>query len=153
MVRALILMAAALMTVSGICRAEGPPQTPLEGLWLVQDRDGAVAIRPCGEGSDLCGWIVGHDLEPGDPVPLDVNGQPQCGLPLISGLKEIDPGVWDGDIRDPRDGKIYSARLRIDDEGRLRLRGYILVPLFGSTQVWTRWTGTVTPDCRMVPKP
>ncbi|MBV9655608.1 MAG: DUF2147 domain-containing protein [Acetobacteraceae bacterium] len=151
MIRALILIGA-LAGLCGIARAEPPPPASVEGLWLVQDRDGVVAVRPCGDGTQMCGWIVGNDLAPGEPMPLDPNGQPHCGLQIIFGMKQIDPGVWDGNIRDPRDGKVYSARMRLDDEGRLLLRGYVLVPLFGSTQTWTRWPGTVTPECKMVPR-
>ncbi len=150
MLRALILMVAALVATAEASQAEAPPPNPLMGLWLVQDRDGVIAIRSCGNGPELCGWIVGNDLSPGEAMPLDPTGRPHCGLQIIYGLKEIDPGVWDGNIRDPRDGKIYNARLTSDEAGRLRLRGYVLVPLFGSTQVWTRWPGTVTPDCKMI---
>jgi hypothetical protein len=35
-----------------------------------------------------------------------------------------------------------------EDEGRLNLRGYIGIPLLGSTQVWSRFTGPLTEDCR-----
>ncbi len=122
-----------------------------EGLWLTEDRDGVVAIRPCGAGPDLCGWIVGNMLAPGEKMPLDVNGHPHCHLQIMFGMHEIDPGVWDGKIRDPRDGQLWSARIRVDEAGRLRLRGYILIPLLGSTQTWTRWPGRVTPECKMVP--
>ncbi|MBV8578440.1 MAG: DUF2147 domain-containing protein [Acetobacteraceae bacterium] len=118
----------------------------MQGLWLTQGRDGVIRIAPCG--LLFCGWIAGLDLGPGEAMPHDVQGRPQCGLQLISGLRQIGPNEWQGSITNPRDGKVYDARLSMD-EGKLRLRGYVLVPLFGATQIWTRYPGGVTPNCRM----
>jgi hypothetical protein len=39
------------------------------------------------------------------------------------------------------------------DNGDLHLRGYVLVPLLGSTQVWTRYAGQPTADCHMDGRP
>ena len=128
----------------------------IEGLWLTEDHGGVIGIRPCtSTGPELCGWIVGQNLDPGEAMPLDVSGTPHCGLQLIQALHQTDAQTWEGGIRNPRDGKIYSARLRLDGDDVLRLRGYVLLPLFGSTQTWTRWTGSVTPPpvCHINPKP
>jgi uncharacterized protein (DUF2147 family) len=122
---------------------------PLEGLWLTQDRDGVIRVSPCESG--LCGSIVGLDLAPGEAPARDVNGRSQCGLPLISGVRQTGANEWQGSITNPRDGKTYDAQLSVDEADRLRLRGYVLVPLFGATQVWTRYQGAVTADCRMTP--
>jgi uncharacterized protein (DUF2147 family) len=135
-----------LLTLCGIATAvaDGPP---LEGLWLTQDRGGVVRISPCESG--LCGWIVGLDLAPGEAPERDVQGRSHCGLPLITAVQQTGPNEWQGSITNPRDGKTYSARLLLDDAGRLELRGYVLVPLFGSTQIWTRYQGGIAADCRM----
>ena len=42
-----------------------------------------------------------------------------------------------------------ALRVAHDIPGRLRLRGYVLVPVLGATQTWTPYKGMVTPDCRM----
>ena len=61
------------------------------------------------------------------------------GLRILSGFSEADPGVWeDGEIYDPSDGDVYHANIAEDGPTRLRLRGYIGIPLFGRTQGWTR---------------
>jgi uncharacterized protein (DUF2147 family) len=124
--------------------------TPIEGPWLTEDRGGVIDIEPCG--SLHCGRIIGlAAASSGNPPPKDVNGNSRCGLEIIQGLAETDPGEWTGKITNPDDGQVYSARLSVDDRGRLRLRGYVLVPLLGQTQIWTRYGGRVTANCRMLP--
>jgi uncharacterized protein (DUF2147 family) len=129
--------------------ASGSP-VPIEGSWLTQDGGGVIDIEPCG--SVYCGSIVGLEAaSSGNPLPRDVNGHSRCGLQIIHGLSETDPGEWTGKITNPEDGQTYSARLSVDDQGQLHLRGYVVVPLFGQTQLWTKYGGRVSADCRMIP--
>jgi uncharacterized protein (DUF2147 family) len=118
---------------------------PIEGSWLTEDGEGVILIAPCPTG--LCGRISGLS----DPdTAKDWLGRPQCGLEIIHGLAETEPGIWSGTITDPRDGNAYRARLWRDTEGRLRLRGYLLLPLLGATQLWRPYAGRLAPDCRML---
>ncbi len=119
---------------------------PIEGLWLTEERTGVIRIAPCGE--QLCGSIVGMAKYPGGK---DVSGRPQCNLEIIHSLQEVGAGTWDGTITNPETGSTFGARLTLDGQGQLLLRGYLWVSLFGATQTWTRYTGGVTPDCRMQP--
>jgi uncharacterized protein (DUF2147 family) len=140
---------ATVALISALALGAGISAVPIEGLWLTEDRGGVIDIEPCG--SLYCGRIVGlAAASSGNPLPKDVNGNSRCGLEIIHGLAETDPGEWIGKITNPEDGQTYSARLSVDDRGRLRLRGYVLVPLFGQTQIWTRYGGRVTADCRMI---
>ncbi len=121
-------------------------QTPL-GHWLTEDRDAVIAIGRCGNA--LCGEIAGIPLSgAGEPVPTDYLNRSQCHLTIISGAVP-DGSAWRARIIDPRDGGVYRATLRLDQEGRLLVRGYIGIPLFGRTQVWTRFTGPLPVDCRL----
>jgi len=46
-----------------------------------------------------------------------------------------------GTILDPRDGKVYRAKMILVDHGRwLKVRGYIGIPLFGQTVYWRHIT-------------
>ncbi len=139
----------ALQAVAGAALAA--PGSP-EGKWLTEDGTGVIAIGPCNGG--LCGRIVGMKNPAPNGVPSkDFQGRPKCGLEFIHALVPGDPGEWKGDITNPENGKEYGARLSLDGEGRLRLRGFLRVPLvgaaLGSTQLWTPYSGTVTADCQM----
>jgi uncharacterized protein (DUF2147 family) len=122
--------------------------TPI-GAWLTEGGDGVVEITACG--SALCGRVIGMAeprREDGQPR-TDPRGRPICGLEILQGAVEEDPGAWFGQITDPDDDSVWDCRLTMDDSGRLHLRGYVLTPLLGETQVWTRYTGRVDASCRM----
>jgi uncharacterized protein (DUF2147 family) len=65
--------------------------------------------------------------------------RPLIGLQVLSGFK-WDGNRWSGgQVLDPETGKIYRASLELEDGGaKLRLHGYIGIPLFGRTQYWLR---------------
>ena len=116
------------------------------GNWLTQDGHSVVRIEPCAQG--ICGIIVGIDRAPGDPMPTDSTGRPQCGLVIFTGTGGADGDTTEGHITDPRDGRTYQAQLWRDEANRLHLRGYFGVPLLGATQVWRPFIGHITTACR-----
>jgi uncharacterized protein (DUF2147 family) len=121
----------------------------LTGFWLTQDHDGVIAVTTCDGG--LCAGIAGVILDhPGDPTPVDHRGVSQCHLKLITDARQIQPNLWKGHIVDPRNGHIYGVELHLDPRGNLALRGFLGIPLLGRTQTWTRYTGKVPDDCRLV---
>jgi uncharacterized protein (DUF2147 family) len=115
------------------------------GVWSTENGHGVIAIAQCGEA--LCGRIVGIDRAPTDPMPTDVNGRSQCGLTIITNEKPRGDGTWIGQITDPRDGDTYQAKLWLDQNGDLNLRGFIGIPLLGATRVWHKYTGQLTAEC------
>jgi uncharacterized protein (DUF2147 family) len=116
------------------------------GTWLTEGGKGVIRIQPCEQG--LCGAIVGIDRKPGEAMPTDFAGRPQCGLNILTSSADIQAGISNGHITDPRDGKVYNAQLWVDGGGRLHLRGYIGIPLLGKTQVWQPFTGHISAECR-----
>ena len=55
---------------------------------------------------------------------------------IIDGLSE-DGDEWnDGKILDPKTGKIYKCYISLEDENKLKVRGYIGFALLGRTQYW-----------------
>lgn len=122
------------------------------GLWKTQDGRALVEIGACEKDEALkCGKIV--DLHwPNDPVTgkpkLDhlneddkLKTRPLMGLQMLEGFAKDDAGdnAWtDGTIYSPREGKTYTANMTVINDNTLEVRGYVLAPIFGKTQTWTR---------------
>ncbi|WP_025884845.1 DUF2147 domain-containing protein [Asaia prunellae] len=144
--RSLILLPASSLTS---VRAQGvqTPPVPEEGLWLSQDHDGVFLIGHCGD--TLCGKLIGMQYD--GPVPKDVWGRSQCGLVMLTDFRlSKDENAWQGHILDPETGRTYDARIHAESSDVLKLRGFILgIPLFGKTQTWTRYRGTIGPECKL----
>ena len=70
-------------------------------------------------------------------VILDPN-QPIEGLVIVRGLSK-DGDEWnDGKILDPKNGKLYKCYITLEEENKLKLRGYIGFSLIGRTEYWNR---------------
>lgn len=72
----------------------------------------------------------------------DYDGRTLEGETIIRDLEPNGDEWSDGRITDPKNGKTYSLKASLEGPNRLRLRGYIKVPLMGSTlgrtQIWER---------------
>lgn len=145
-VAALCAALCATLFFRGPAHAE-PAREPL-GRWMTQDREGVIEVFACG--ADLCGRVVGMDApfrKDGRAV-VDTRGRPQCGLTLLRDAREAEPGLWRGAILNPNDGRTWRCEFWIVGD-TLHLRGYVLVPALGQTQVWTPYAGPLRPDCRL----
>ena len=79
----------------------------------------------------LCSLCEGEDYN-----------QPVLGLIIIKEMERVNEGFYkNGTITNPDDGKIYTCRLKLDEDNpnRLQVRGYI--SLFYRTQYWVRVDG------------
>lgn len=133
--------------LAGAARAATPADPT--GEWQTADNGGVVQIETCG-GGKLCGRLVGFSLDhPSDKPPTDNKGQSECGLTILSDARRTGSDIWQGQILDPRNGKVYHAEMWMDGNGQLHLRGYLGVPLLGRTVVWHRYNGPISPDCRI----
>jgi len=141
--RAVAVTAAALSLTGGAALAADPA----EGLWLVQDKDAKVRIAPCpDQAAQLCGeiaWLrapTGADGKPKtdahNPDPA-LRSRPLIGLTMIRGFHAVGPGRWEGGkIYDPKSGKTYASKLRVTQDGALKVDGCVL--MICKTQTWTR---------------
>jgi uncharacterized protein (DUF2147 family) len=134
---------AALLFLTAVSAAHAQ-NTPV-GLWkTIDDKTGQEKslVRITESGGVLTGRVE-KLLHPSGPNPLcekcrdDRHGKPMTGLTIIEGLRRHGE-VWeDGTILDPDNGKIYTLRVMLQDDGRtLSVRGYI-GPFF-RTQNWSR---------------
>lgn len=146
----LVGLFSALLALTGNAGANISSSAPT-GLWLTADHSAVIQIAPCKAG--LCGEIVGiHLKHPGDAMPEDWQGQPQCGLRIIQTSPVTNAAgktIWKGYVLDPRNGAFHPALLALDAFRRLVLRGYMLLPIFGRSQVWTAYTGPTLPGCHI----
>jgi len=67
-------------------------------------------------------------------------GKPIAGLVIIENLKEDGDEFNGGTILDPENGKTYKCYLELQEDGKLKVRGYLGFSLLGRTQYWRRKT-------------
>ncbi len=121
------------------------PAAAVLGRWLTRDKDGVFEIAHCGP--VLCGRLVGMRYT---DMPTDTAHRPQCGLTLLEGFTPTEEaGHWHGTIRDPDNDHRYQATIWSPSPGTLKLHGYLLLPILGQTQNWTRYQGSIGPACKL----
>jgi uncharacterized protein (DUF2147 family)/peptidoglycan/LPS O-acetylase OafA/YrhL len=139
-VAATTLLALVLLPVASATAA-----TPV-GRWWAEGGAAEVAVEPCGLA--LCGRVVwlrspldenGCEVRDGNNPEPTLRERPVVGLQILRGLTPRQDGTWTGGrIYDPASGNTYTCQLALDGEDRLRLRGYVGIPLLGRTATWTR---------------
>jgi uncharacterized protein (DUF2147 family) len=65
--------------------------------------------------------------------------KPVLGLLFMWGLKKDGDEYNGGEILDPDNGKVYRSKMQLVDGGKkLKVRGYIGMPMLGRSQTWVR---------------
>jgi uncharacterized protein (DUF2147 family) len=115
------------------------------GDWLTAEGKAKVHIMKCD--SLYCGTIVWlkEPTKEGKEVVDDKNPDPSLrnrlvlGMTILWGFEYNGDEEWTGGkVYDPENGSTYSGKMTLNDTGTLKLRGYVLIPLFGRSEIWTR---------------
>ncbi len=117
------------------------------GDWLTENGKGRVRVFKTKQGLFVGKiiWLREPNNESGTPK-VDRNNpdealrtRPVVGLFVLRDFSHDAANVWhNGKIYDPENGNDYSCTLTLVAPGKLEVRGYIGVSLFGRTSVWTR---------------
>ena len=150
-VRILIAALSAYILATG--QAVASETDAVLGVWNTAEGKSKVEVYKCGD--KFCGKIIwlkkptypmSDEEGMGGQAKIDrknpsesLRSRSIIGLNIIESFEYDGDAKWqDGTIYDPQSGKTYSSKMTLIEPGKLELRGYVGIPLFGRTVVWTR---------------
>lgn len=112
------------------------------GEWQTEKGDAHVRIVDCG--GKLWGvvsWakIPGYDIHNPDP---SMRSRATLGMPVLLNMKPgDDPGTWEGEVYNAKNGRTYDASIEIQSADKLHVEGCALAVLCGGED-WKRLVQT-----------
>lgn len=148
--RLLAILCAALAASATVSQAG----ERLDGYWM--DSDGEVLLNIGRCGNARCGkvaWLRKPRGPDGGPLRdfrnpnAKLRSRLVCGMTVVWGFKKQRDGTWgDGTVYVPDHGMSFSGYAQVLGRNHVKVTGYVLIPLFGSSEVWTR-VNRMPPSC------
>ena len=108
------------------------------GVWRVADGGALIRVVDCGNA--LWGVVAwernpGRDVHNPDPA---LRRRPTLGMPVLLRMRPSDdPGHWEGNIYNAKDGQTYDASIALRSADTLHVEGCAL-GIFCGGEDWTR---------------
>lgn len=149
-----VSLCGAIIFLSAVAPVNAQELNDAQGLWLTENERAAIRLYHCEE-NKLCGkieWIIAGGMQVDKKNPdEDKRANPLCGSMIAYDFvpdKKI-TNVWaDGRIYKADEGDTYKSIIVVKDKNKLKVRGYVGIPLFGKSQIWTRVTEADYPACQ-----
>ena len=120
------------------------------GEWWNEEKSSRINVYE--EGGKIYGkisWLKDNTNPDGTSPRLDYNNpeakhkkRQLIGVRILKDLAwDEEDSEWDdGEIYDPKSGKTYSCYAKLQKDGKLYLKGYVLgMPFIGRSTLWTRY--------------
>lgn len=124
--------------------AWGRQQAPL-GRWITETGNLEIALAPCG--ARLCGTVVRVMANRAMAAQARQTRPAHIGLEILTDVRR-EGDHYRGRIFNREDGRTYDCHIRVQGDGSLQVRAYVVLPLLGRTQVWRRPPAPSTPRQR-----
>ena len=116
------------------------------GEWYNAEKDAVITLFE--ENKTVSGkisWMQFPNDEDGNPKtdPLNpeekLKSRARLGMVIMKGFTFVKEKIWDdGELYDPKKGKIYSGMMTLKNINTIDLRGYIGFSFIGRSSTWTR---------------